>query len=213
MKTCAFCNEKIKLTLDYCSFCGSCKETTHDEDSKMVQLEHYFKALKNEDIHSDSLSDYGFDIKNWQLPFWIEFGKKTSLKMSILDFIKKSYMLIIVLVLTVAGFAVVNKPGLVVSTVIALIVVVVKHNNFFVEALKFENPHNKPEHYIRYNLNNTKGGVGIEEFILNEKEFNQIRFYFNNSNLTMINFGSTDDTLTWVNDYSEKELLERFVML
>ena len=62
-------------------------------------------------------------------------------------------------------------------------------------------------------MNNTKGGVGIEEFILNEKEFNQIRFYFNNSNLTMINFGSTDDTLTWVNDYSEKELLERFVML
>lgn len=213
MKKCAFCNEKIKMTLDYCSFCGSSKVVTQHRVSRAEHLTHYFKALRNEDLYSNSLSEHGFDIENWQLPFWIEFGKKTNLKLTIKAFKKESYLLMLGLILLSIGFFAVDKPGLISSAVLGFAVVVLKHNNFFVEALKFENPFNKPEHYILYNLDNDRGGAGKEEFILTNGDFNQIIFYYDNNQLSAINFGCSNKTIVKVDGYSDLELLERFVML
>jgi len=176
-------------------------------------LTHYFEALRNEDLYSNSLSEHGFDIENWQLPFWIEFGKKTNLKLTIKAFIKESYILMLGLILLSIGFFAVDKPSLIGSTVLGFAVVVLKHNNFFEEALKFENPFNKPEHYILYNLNNFQGGVGREEFILTKGEFNTIKFYYDNDQLIAINFGCSNKTIVKVDGYSELDFLERFVML
>jgi hypothetical protein len=213
MKTCAFCNEKVKMTLDYCSYCGSRLVLSKATESRANHLEHYLKTLRNEDTYNHTLEEHGFDINNWVLPFWIEFGEETNSKATLKGLLKESYILLIGFALLSVGFVVVDKPGLIIGSLWGVVALLTRHKNTFVEALKFENPLNKAEHYILYNLNNTLGGVGKEEFIHSDGDFNEIRFYYDGDELVALNFGQTNRTIVKVDKYSDIKLLERFILL
>lgn len=213
MKKCAFCNEQIKMSLDHCSFCGSGKEVSSHDDSNAYKLDQYIKAFKNDDLRVESLDEYGLNIKNWQIPAWVDFGFKTDLKATLKSLMKQSYLLLLGIVMLLVGSTIADRWQLFITGVIALIAILIKHNNFLLEAMKFENPYTENGHTIYYNFDNFRGGRGREAFILNNGDFELIKMYYHSGLLSFIEFGEDKNQIAYVGKYADLDVFERFMIL
>lgn len=211
MRICGFCHSKIRMTMDYCSFCGSASIIKRVEIKKIDFLLSFIESVKKEGFENTNLNDYNLLIDNWKMPYYFEAGIKVETKSTVSKLLSESYLLVFGLVFLNIGILFYSRIMTVFTSAVSFIYIILRHFKQFDEALKFDNPFNVDGHEIRYNHDNSGGGRGAEEFVIRDDVIEFITLYYDEGELFAINFSRSLKTLVKVNNYQDKGLLERFI--
>ncbi|MCH4885936.1 hypothetical protein EZV73_00085 [Acidaminobacter sp. JC074] len=211
MRYCAFCNEKIPMTKDYCLRCGNSRHVK-EKLKGTVNLNEYLEALKVNGITDLKANDYHLDIRNWKMPVYLEFGIHVERKPAIKEIVISIMFLLIVSLLYILKFSFLDAFVILIWPIVAIFGQIMKIHSYYICALKFENPFHLPGHEVRYNRNNINGGRGLEEFVLKGEELNDIYLKYNGQYLTTIEFGDSSLSVE-LDGFSRLDLLEKFIIL